>query len=327
MPLLEVDNLRVSFHTRNGIVRAVNGVSFSVEKGETLGVVGESGSGKSVTAYSMLGLIPQPPGRIEGGRAMFGGVDLLKASKPQLAGLRGKRVAMIFQDPMTSLNPYLRVGDQIIEPLMIHDRISKPDALKRALEALREVGVQDPESRLQAYPHEFSGGMRQRVMIAMALITKPELLIADEPTTALDVTVQAQILELIRKMQQNHGTAVLFITHDLGVVSGFCDKVQVMYAGQIVETAAVGDIFKRPMHPYNRALQKSIPAFQPKGRELYTIAGLPPDLSKPITGCAFAPRCEFVRDPCRNAATRLDTIVADHESSCVRVQKGELTLD
>jgi oligopeptide transport system ATP-binding protein len=327
MSLLEVEDLRVSFHTRNGIVRAVNGVSFTVEKGETLGVVGESGSGKSVTAYSMLGLIPQPPGRIEGGRALFGGIDLLKASKPQLAGLRGKRVAMIFQDPMTSLNPYLRVGDQIIEPLMIHEKIAKPDALKRALEALREVGVQDPESRLQAYPHEFSGGMRQRVMIAMALITKPELLIADEPTTALDVTVQAQILELIRKMQKNHGTAVLFITHDLGVVSGFCDKVQVMYAGQIVETATVGDIFKRPLHPYNRALQKSIPAFQPKGKELYTIAGLPPDLSKPITGCAFAPRCEFVQDPCRTAVTRLDTIVADHKSSCVRVQRGELSLD
>jgi oligopeptide transport system ATP-binding protein len=327
MPLLEVEDLRVSFHTRNGVVRAVNGVSFAIEKGETLGVVGESGSGKSVTAYSMLGLIPQPPGRIDGGRAMFGGIDLLKASKRQLAELRGKRVAMIFQDPMTSLNPYLRIGEQIIEPLLIHGRISRDDALKQALAALREVGVQDPESRLQAYPHEFSGGMRQRVMIAMALITKPELLIADEPTTALDVTVQAQILELIKKLQESHGMAVLFITHDLGVVSGFCRKVQVMYAGQIVETASVEDIFKRPLHPYNRALQKSIPAFQPKGRELYTIAGLPPDLSKPIEGCAFAPRCEFVQALCRSTTTRLDPIVSDHESSCARVQRGELTLD
>jgi len=327
MSLLEVEDLRVSFHTRNGIVRAVNGVSFSLVKGETLGVVGESGSGKSVTAYSMLGLIPQPPGRIEGGRAMFEGIDLLKASKAQLGALRGKRIAMIFQDPMTSLNPYLRIGDQLIEPLIIHGKTAKPDAIKRAIAALREVGVQDPEARLAAYPHQFSGGMRQRVMIAMALITQPQLLIADEPTTALDVTVQAQILELIRAMQKSHGTAVIFITHDLGVVSGFCDKVQVMYAGQIVETAAVDDIFKRPLHPYNRALQKSIPAFQPKGRALYTIAGLPPDLSKPIAGCAFAPRCEFVRDPCRSAATRLDTIVADHESSCLRVQKGELSLD
>ena len=327
MPLLEVEDLRVSFHTRNGIVRAVNGVSFSLEKGETLGVVGESGSGKSVTAYSMLGLIPQPPGRIEGGRAMFGGIDLLKASKRQLSALRGKRVAMIFQDPMTSLNPYLRIEDQIIEPLMIHEKVTKAEALKRALDALREVGVQDPATRLRAYPHQFSGGMRQRVMIAMALITKPELLIADEPTTALDVTVQAQILELIKKMQENHGTSVIFITHDLGVVSGFCKNVQVMYAGQIVESATVGDIFKRPLHPYNRALQKSIPAFQPKGQELYTIAGAPPDMSKPITGCAFAPRCEFVKEVCREHATRLETIVGDHASSCVRVQKGELSLD
>src|SRR5450432_3152498 len=299
MPLLEVEDLRVSFHTRNGIVRAVNGVSFSVEKGETLGVVGESGSGKSVTAYSMLGLIPQPPGRIEGGRAMFGGIDLLKASRKQLAGLRGKRVAMIFQDPMTSLNPYLRVGDQIIEPLMIHEKISKDDALKRALAALREVGVQDPESRLRAYPHQFSGGMRQRVMIAMALITKPELLIADEPTTALDVTVQAQILELIKKMQRELGMAVIWITHDLGVVAGFCQRVQVMYAGRVVESGVTEQIYAHPSHPYTRALQKSIPALQPKGADLYTIPGTPPDLSKEIAGCSFVPRCEFAQDQCQ----------------------------
>ncbi len=231
MPLLSVENLRTAFHTRNGVVRAVNDVSFHVEKGETLGIVGESGSGKSVTCYSLMGLIPQPPGRIESGRAMFDGVDLLHCSKAQLAEIRGKRIAMIFQDPMTSLNPYLRVGEQIIEPLIIHGGVSRADAIRRALGALREVGIHDGQDRMRAYPHQFSGGMRQRVMIAMALITNPELVIADEPTTALDVTVQAQILELIKKLQTDHGTAVVFITHDLGVVSGFCDRVQVMYAG------------------------------------------------------------------------------------------------
>ncbi len=243
MPLLEVENLRTTFHSRNGIVRAVNDVSFHVEKGETLGIVGESGSGKSVTCYSLMGLVPTPPGRIESGRALFDGTDLLHCSKKQLADIRGKRISMIFQDPMTSLNPYLRVGEQIIEPLLIHGNISRADAGRRALDALREVGIQDGESRLKAYPHQFSGGMRQRVMIAMALITHPELLIADEPTTALDVTVQAQILDLIKKLQHDHGTAVIFITHDLGVVSGFCDRVQVMYAGRIVERSTVGERF------------------------------------------------------------------------------------
>ncbi len=327
MALLDVQDLKVSFHTRNGIVRAVNGVSFALEKGETLGVVGESGSGKSVTCYSMMGLIPQPPGRIEGGTAFFGGVDLLKATKAQLNDIRGRRIAMIFQDPMTSLNPYVRVGEQIIEPVIIHERITRTAARKRALAALEEVGVQDPLARLQAYPHQFSGGMRQRVMIAMALITNPELLIADEPTTALDVTVQAQILELIKKMQRNHGTAVIFVTHDLGVVSGFCDRVQVMYAGRIVESASVGEIFRQPLHPYNRALQKSIPAFQPKGHDLYTIPGLPPDLSKSVDGCTFAPRCEFAQEFCRRGEMKLTEIVKGHASACVRVQRGELVLD
>ncbi len=327
MPLLEVENLRVAFHTRNGIVRAVNDVSFSLEKGGTLGVVGESGSGKSVTGYAMMGLIPQPPGRIEGGRAIFGGVDLLHASKAELNAIRGRKIAMIFQDPMTSLNPFMRVGDQIMEPLRIHGKITSDAARKKALDALAEVGVQDPSARLLAYPHELSGGMRQRVMIAMALITNPALLIADEPTTALDVTVQAQVLELIRKMQQNHGTAVIFITHDLGVVSGFCDQVQVMYAGRIVESASVSDIFERPLHPYNRALQKSIPAFQPKGRDLYTIPGAPPDLSRPIAGCSFAPRCEFATDACRKGDLTLTEVAPAHGTSCRRVQRGEITLD
>ncbi len=325
MPLLEVDNLRVSFHTRNGVVRAVNDVSFHVERGEVLGIVGESGSGKSVTCYSLMGLIPQPPGRIESGRALFDGVDLLHCSRKQLADIRGKRIAMIFQDPMTSLNPYLRVGDQIIEPLIIHGGVSKADAVQRALSALREVGIHDGQNRMRAYPHEFSGGMRQRVMIAMALIAHPELLVADEPTTALDVTVQAQILDLIKKLQSDHGMAVVFITHDLGVVSGFCDRVQVMYAGRVVETAGVDDVFREPKHPYNKALQRSIPAMQPKGEELYTIRGLPPDLSKPIPGCPFVPRCEYAQPECE-APVRLETVAAGHESACTRVQQGTLQL-
>ena len=235
--LLRVENLRTYFYTRAGIVRAVDDVSFSINSGETLGIVGESGSGKSVACLSLLRLIPSPPGRIESGRADFGGVDLLQCRDRELRTIRGNRIAMIFQDPMTSLNPYMRIGDQVMEPLNIHERISSKDAWQRGVAALREVGIQDAERAMRSYPHEFSGGMRQRVMIAAALITRPALLIADEPTTALDVTVQAQILELIRKMQRDLGTAVIFITHDIGIVSGFCDRVLVMYAGRIVESA------------------------------------------------------------------------------------------
>ncbi len=281
MPLLEVTDLRTYFHTRSGVYRAVDGVSFTLEQGETLGLVGESGSGKSVTCYSLMGLVPTPPGRIESGTAMFDGIDLLHSSPAQARRIRGKRIAMIFQDPMTSLNPYLRISEQLIEPLLIHEKISKADALARGLAMLEAVGIQDAAQRFHGYPHEFSGGMRQRVMIAMALITKPDILIADEPTTALDVTVQAQILELLRKLQRDLGMAVIFVTHDLAVVSGLCDRVQVMYAGRIVETADVRTLFKSPRHPYTKALQHSIPSLQPKGRELYTIPGMPPDLSKP----------------------------------------------
>ena len=283
MALLEVTDLRVSFHTRSGVYRAVNGVSFHLDKGEILGVVGESGSGKSVSCLSLLGLIPQPPGRIEGGRALFDGVDLLQAPAAQLRSIRGKRISMIFQDPMTSLNPYLRISEQIMEPLLIHEKLPPGDAFDRALAMLEAVGINDAAKRIHSYPHEFSGGMRQRVMIAMALVTKPDILIADEPTTALDVTVQAQILQLIRKLQRELGMAVIFITHDLAVVSGVCDRVQVMYAGKIVETAATRTLFSAPQHPYTRALQRCIPALQPKGRALYAIPGMPPDLSKPFT--------------------------------------------
>jgi oligopeptide transport system ATP-binding protein len=324
MPLLAVNDLRTYFHTRNGIYRAVDGIDFSVERGETLGIVGESGCGKSVTCYSLMGLIPQPPGRIESGTAMFDGMDLLHCTPNQARSIRGKRIAMIFQDPMTSLNPYLRISEQLIEPLLIHENISRKAALARGLEMLSAVGINDAEKRIHFYPHEFSGGMRQRVMIAMALITKPELLIADEPTTALDVTVQAQILELIKKMQHELGMAVVFITHDLGVISGLCDRVQVMYAGKVVETGDTRTIFYQPKHPYTRALQRSIPSLQPKGTELYTIAGLPPDLSKPLPGCSFAPRCEFATDRCRTETPLLSAQNADHPHACLRAQAGEI---
>ena len=324
MPLLNVTDLRTWFHTRNGVYRAVDGISFSVERGETLGIVGESGSGKSVTCYSIMGLVPQPPGRIESGTALFDDVDLLHCTSAQARGIRGKRVAMIFQDPMTSLNPYLRISEQLIEPLLIHGKISRRDALAQALTMLEAVGINDATKRIHLYPHEFSGGMRQRVMIAMALITKPELLIADEPTTALDVTVQAQILELIKQMQRELGMAVIFITHDLGVVSGLCDRVQVMYAGRIVETADTRTLFYSPKHPYTRALQRSIPSLQPKGSELFTIPGMPPDLSKPLPGCSFAPRCEHVADRCRVESPQLADVGASHAQACLRVQAGEL---
>ena len=292
MPLLDVQDLTTYFHTRNGIVRAVEGISFSVKRGETLGIVGESGSGKSVSCYSILGLIPMPPGRIEPGRAVFdGATDLLNCRPSALQAIRGKRIAMIFQDPMTSLNPYLRISTQLMEPLFLHEQgIRKKKALARAIEALGEVGIPEPERRIHFYPHEFSGGMRQRVMIAMAMITHPELLIADEPTTALDVTVQAQILELIKERQRANHSAVILITHDLGVVAGMCDRINVMYAGKIVESGTAADIFERAQHPYTLALKRSIPSLGTKGKPLYTIPGMPPDLSQPIPGDAFAMR-------------------------------------
>ncbi|NJM37055.1 MAG: ABC transporter ATP-binding protein [Akkermansiaceae bacterium] len=290
MPLLEVRNLTTRFHTRNGIVHAVENVSFSVDPGKTLGIVGESGSGKSVTCYSLLGLIPQPPGRIHSGEAIFDGVDLLKIPDKALRKVRGKRISMIFQDPMTSLNPFMKVSAQLTEPLELHEGLHGKEALHRAIDALSEVGIPDPEKRIHSYPHEFSGGMRQRVMIAMALITRPELLICDEPTTALDVTVQKQVLDLIRDRQRQLGTAVIFITHDLAVVSEMCDHINVMYAGRIVESAPKSALFQNPLHAYTRSLLKSIPASHPKGQPLYTIPGLPPDLSRPVAGCSFQPR-------------------------------------
>ena len=288
--LLDVNHLTTRFHTRNGVVHAVEDVSFQLERGQTLGIVGESGSGKSVTCYSLLGLIPTPPGRIVRGTAMFDGIDLLSASEKVLRRIRGKRISMIFQDPMTSLNPYMRISDQITEPLELHENIKGKAALTRAIDALAEVGITEPEKRIHSYPHEFSGGMRQRVMIARALITKPELLICDEPTTALDVTVQKQVLDLIKDRQKKLGTSIIFITHDLAVVSEVCDHINVMYAGRIVESAQRKDLFNHPLHAYTRSLLKSIPAAQPKGQPLMSIPGLPPNLTNPPKGCAFQPR-------------------------------------
>jgi oligopeptide transport system ATP-binding protein len=325
MALLEVENLRTYFYTRGGIVRAVNDVSFSLDQGETMGIVGESGSGKSVTCYSILGLIPKPPGKIVSGHANFDGVDLLNCSQEQLRQIRGKRISMIFQDPMTSLNPYMRISDQLVEPLKVHEKMSHPQALKRAIASLDEVGIQDAASRINLYPHQFSGGMRQRVMIAMALISRPEILIADEPTTALDVTVQAQILELIKQRQKDLGTAVIFVTHDLGVVASFCKDVNVMYAGRIVESAATDEIFAQPSHPYTAALQQSIPALHRKGERLFTIPGLPPDLTVEFPGCSFAARCAHAINRCKEQGTGLVDVAQGHKTSCTRFQRGEIS--
>ncbi|HEY3862964.1 MAG TPA: ABC transporter ATP-binding protein [Verrucomicrobiae bacterium] len=326
MPLLTVNHLRMSFQTRAGTARAVQDVSFQIERGETLGLVGESGSGKSVTCYSIMGLLPRPQARIEGGQAIFDGADLLALPPRELNRYRGRRISMIFQDPMTSLNPYSRIETQLMEPLLIHEKITRAAARRRALDMLSAVGLPDPSARARMYPHEFSGGMRQRVMIAMALITKPDLLIADEPTTALDVTVQAQILELMKRMRQELGMAILLISHDLGVVSGFCDRVMVMYAGRVMESARTADLFYNTRHPYTRALQKSTPALQVKGRELYTIAGAPPDLLQPLPGCPFAPRCEFAIEACARAEAIPVEVAPGHDSACLRVQKENLPL-
>jgi oligopeptide transport system ATP-binding protein len=324
MALLEIEDLRTYFYTRAGVVRAVDGVSFCLLAGETLGIVGESGSGKSVICYSILGLIPRPPGKIVSGVARFGGIDLLSCPNRQLRAIRGKRISMIFQDPMTSLNPYMRISDQLVEPLLVHERINRSQAFKKAVESLEEVGMPDASSRINLYPHQFSGGMRQRVMIAMALISRPEILIADEPTTALDVTVQAQILDLIKQRQKDLGTAVIFITHDLSVVSSFCEQVNVMYAGRLVESAPTAELFFHPMHPYSASLQQSVPALHQKGQPLYTIPGLPPDLALEVQGCPFAPRCSHAADICREQKIVLREMTFNHGTACVRFQRGEL---
>jgi oligopeptide transport system ATP-binding protein len=299
MPLLSVQDLVVRFRTHDGTVHAVNGVSFDLEEGETLGLVGESGCGKSVTNLAVMRLLPHPAGHIEGGRVLFEDVDLTSASESEMRDIRGKEIAMIFQDPMTSLNPVLTIEEQMVETIRAHKRVSEKEARERAIELLGTVGIPRPETRLRSYPHHFSGGMRQRVMIAMALALEPKLLIADEPTTALDVTIQAQVLELLQRLTAERGTAVILITHDLGVVAGMTRRINVMYAGFVVETAATADLFARPRHPYTVGLLHSIPRLDtPEGEPLIPIEGTPPDLRRAPVGCPFAPRCAWRLPAC-----------------------------
>jgi peptide/nickel transport system ATP-binding protein len=317
-PLLSVEDLRTHFFTVDGVTRAVDGVTFSVSAGETLGIVGESGCGKSVTALSILRLLPQRIGRIVGGRIVFEGQDLLDLDIGTMRDIRGNRIAMIFQEPMTSLNPVLTIGEQIAEAVRIHQGASPAAALARAEEMLTLVRIPDAKRRLGDYPHQFSGGMRQRVMIAMALSCNPKLLIADEPTTALDVTVQAQILKLMIELKERTGAAVMLITHALPVVAETCQRVIVMYAGRIVETAEVTDLFDRPMHPYTRGLMASIPRLGIAARQkrLTEIPGLVPDLRQPVIGCAFAPRCTLADDRCRAEAPPLADHGDGHLAAC-----------
>jgi oligopeptide/dipeptide ABC transporter ATP-binding protein len=317
MALLEVDNLQTHFFTREGVVRAVDGVSFTVEPGKTLGIVGESGCGKSVTALSIMSLLPQPPAKIVGGSVRFEGFDLAKLSERDLEDVRGHEIAMIFQDPMTSLNPTLKIGTQIAETMERHLGLDRKQARKRAIELLEEVHIPNAAERLNDYPHRFSGGMRQRVMIAIAISCNPKLLIADEPTTALDVTVQAGILDLLEELQEGHEMAMILITHDMGVVAEAADDIVVMYAGQIVEQASSLDLFDHPEHPYTEALLGALPQIEGEGiREgrLTAIPGRPPDLSDPPTACRFAPRCPFAdrEDSCAKTMPQLRQIRPGH---------------
>ena len=317
MPLLDVRDLKTSFKTDDGIVGAVDGISFSVEKGETLAIVGESGCGKSVTCMTILGLLPLQ-NTISSGEALLNGVDLLAMKPDDLRKVRGNDVAMIFQDPMTSLNPVHTIGRQLREAVLVHEAGSKAQANARALEMLRAVGIPRAETRLDDYPHQFSGGMRQRVMIAMALINNPDLLIADEPTTALDVTTQAQILKLMKNLQRDFGSAIILVTHDLGVVAETADEVLVMYAGRVAETASCDEIFRAPAHPYTWGLLGSLPRLVAEGAELRPIPGTPPSLLNPPSGCRFNLRCPHVMDICRSEQPPLESFEgnSDHRTAC-----------
>ncbi len=316
-PLLEVDDLHMHFFTRDGIVKAVDGVTFTLEAGQTLGVVGESGSGKSVTALSIMRLVPEPPGKVVSGDIRFKGESILTLSERDQRALRGNRIAMIFQDPMTSLNPVYRIGKQIAEPLRIHKNLTKNEAWAAAVELLRQVGIPQPEQRARQYPHEFSGGMRQRAMIAMALACGPDVLIADEPTTALDVTIQAQILDLMQEIQEQSESAIIMITHDLGIVADMADHILVMYAGKAVEFGTADDVFYHPLHPYTLGLLESLPRHDvdEKGA-LCPIKGLPPSLIHLPAGCPFHPRCEFAQSVCRSRQPALVEIAPGHSSAC-----------
>ncbi|MFD7433597.1 ABC transporter ATP-binding protein [Streptomyces sp. NPDC059861] len=307
-PLLDVRDLHVEFHTRDGVAKAVNGVNYSVNAGETLAVLGESGSGKSVTAQAIMGILDMPPGRIPKGEIIFRGQDMLKMSAEERRKIRGRKIAMIFQDALSSLNPVLSVGYQIGEMFRVHQGMSKKDAKAKAIELMDRVKIPAAEARVNDYPHQFSGGMRQRIMIAMALALEPDLIIADEPTTALDVTVQAQVMELLAELQREYNMGLILITHDLGVVADVADKIAVMYAGRIVERAPVHELYKRPAHPYTRGLLDSIPRLDQKGQELYAIKGLPPNLLHIPTGCAFNPRCPKATDLCRTEIPPLHSV-------------------
>jgi oligopeptide transport system ATP-binding protein len=323
-PLLEVKNLKTWFYTPDGIVKAVNGVSFTLNEGEALGLVGESGCGKSVSAMSLMRLIPTPPGRIVEGEVLFDGRDLLKLNDEGIRRVRGNDIAMIFQDPMTSLNPVLTIGRQIAEAVELHKGMNRDQSRKRTIELLELVGIPAARSRVDDYPHQFSGGMRQRVMIAMALSCDPKLLIADEPTTALDVTIQAQILDLIGQLRKDLGMAVIMITHDLGVVAGVADKINVMYSGYIVESAPAEELFAKPRHPYTLGLLRSIPRIdEPRKEKLIPIEGLPPDLIDAPQGCPFVPRCTYKIDRCVEENPSLEPLELGHSIACwVEVTTG-----
>ncbi|UOE55694.1 ABC transporter ATP-binding protein [Bacillus sp. CMF12] len=314
--VLEVKDLHVTFTTYGGEVQAVRGVSFDLFKGETLAIVGESGCGKSVTSQSIMRLIPSPPGRIADGAVLFKGKDLTKLKESEMRDIRGADISMIFQDPMTALNPTITIGEQIIEGIMQHETISRQDARKKALEMLNLVGIPNPSERLKHYPHQFSGGMRQRIVIAMALVCEPEVLIADEPTTALDVTIQAQILDLFKDIQKKTGVSIIIITHDLGVVAQVADRIAVMYAGKIVEAGERREIFYKPQHPYTKGLLNSVPRLDLDGADLVPIGGSPPDLFAPPAGCPFAARCGFAMEVCDRVYPYKTHLSRDHHVDC-----------
>ena len=321
-PLLEVKDLKVRFRSDRTIIHAVNGISYSLDEGGSLAVVGESGSGKSVGMLAIMGLIPNPPGWVESGQALFKGRDLLKVNESELRQIRGKEIAMVFQDPMTSLNPVLPIGLQLTEAIQTHLGLDKTQARERAIEMLRLVGLPNPAQRFRDFPFQFSGGQRQRVMIAMALTCSPDLLIADEPTTALDVTIQAQIVELVRELQKQLGMAVIWISHNLGLVAGVVDTVLVMYSGFIVEQAPVDDLYERPLHPYTLGLLHAVPKLDVANQErLASIDGMPPDLRKPIVGCPFGPRCPYRQEKCEQQTPPLFEVGPGRKSACWRWQE------
>ncbi len=315
-PLLQIKELETHFFTSEGVVRAVNGVSYDVQPGETLGLVGESGSGKSVSALSLMRLIPNPPGKIVGGEVIFDGESLLDVDDARMREIRGNDIAMVFQEPMTSLNPVLTIGRQLTEALELHMSLKRRDAETRAIELLHLVGIPAAEERLHDYPHQFSGGMRQRVMIAMALSCDPKLLLADEPTTALDVTIQAQVLEVMARLSRELGTAVIVITHNLGVVARYADRVNVMYAGRIVESGSANEIYHNPRHAYTLGLLESVPRLDARTGRLIPIEGVPPDLTNLPVGCAFEPRCRFATDICREERPELTEVFEGHKMAC-----------